>query len=45
MAALLLMSVIARGGRGGRHLALAALLIALAIALWYTSIRTPLAIP
>ena len=45
MAALLLVSVIARGGRGGRYIALACLLIALAILLWSTAIRTPLAIP
>ena len=45
MAALLLVSVIARGGSGGRYIALACLLIALAVLLWFTSIRTPLALP
>ena len=41
-AAILLLVVIARRGRSPRYLALAALLIALAIGVWYTAIRAPL---
>lgn len=40
-AALLLLAVLVRRGRGGSYLALAFLLIGLAIGLWYTAIRTP----
>jgi hypothetical protein len=40
-AALLLLGVLIRRGRGMSYLALAVLLIALAIGLWYTGIRTP----
>jgi hypothetical protein len=40
-AVLLLLAVIVRRGRGVSHLALAFLLVVLAIALWYTAIRTP----
>ena len=41
-AAILLLIVLARRGRGMSYFALAILLIALAILLWYTGIRTPL---
>ena len=41
-AALLLLVVIVRRGRSAQYLALAALLIALAVGVWYTAIRTPL---
>ncbi|HEX4744619.1 MAG TPA: hypothetical protein VFW12_08110 [Candidatus Limnocylindria bacterium] len=44
-AAVLLLLVLVRRGRGVRDLALAALLIVLAIGVWYTAIRTPLAVP
>ena len=44
-AAVLLLVVIIRGGRSPQYLALAALLIALAIGVWYTAIRTPPALP
>lgn len=44
-AAVLLVSVLVRRGRGGAHLALAALLVLLAVGVWYTAIRTPLAVP
>ena len=40
-AALLLLIVLFRRGRGLSYFALAVLLIALAIGLWYTGIRTP----
>ncbi|MDQ6859091.1 MAG: hypothetical protein M3Z65_08870 [Chloroflexota bacterium] len=40
VAAILLLSVLVRRGRGGANLALALLLIVLAAGLWYTSIRT-----
>ena len=41
-AALLLLGVLIRRGRGASYLVLAALLIALAVGVWYTAIRTPL---
>ncbi len=44
-AAALLLVVIARRGRSPQYLVLAALLIALAIGVWYTAIRTPPALP
>jgi hypothetical protein len=44
-AAVLLLVVIIRGGRSPQYLALAALLIALAVGVWYTAIRTPPALP
>lgn len=44
-AALLLLTVLVRRGRGGRDLALAALLIVLAIGVWYSAIRDPLPLP
>ena len=44
-AAVLLLAVIVRGGRSPQYLALAALLIALAVGVWYTAIRTPPALP
>ena len=44
-AAVLLLVVIVRRGRSPQYLALAALLIALAIGVWYTAIRTPPALP
>jgi hypothetical protein len=37
--------VIVRRGDTPRYLALAALLIALAVVVWYVGIRTPLALP
>ena len=40
-AGLLLLIVLFRRGRGLSYFALAVLLIALAIGLWYTAIRTP----
>lgn len=40
-AALLLLIVLVRRGRGMSYFALAVFLIVLAIALWYTAIRTP----
>lgn len=40
----LLLLVLIRG-RAGRELALAALLVVLAFGVWYTAIRTPLALP
>jgi hypothetical protein len=40
-----LLLVIARRGRSLQYLALAALLIALAVGVWYTTIRTPVALP
>jgi hypothetical protein len=44
-AALLLLVVIVRRGRSPQYLALAALLIVLAIGVWYTAIRTPPVLP
>jgi ABC-type proline/glycine betaine transport system permease subunit len=40
-AALLLLGVLIRRGRGMSYLALALFLIVLALGLWYTAIRTP----
>lgn len=40
-AVVLLLVVIARRGRSVQYVALAALLIALAVGVWYTAIRTP----
>ena len=40
-AAILLLVVLVRRGRGMSYFALALLLIGLAAALWYTAIRTP----
>lgn len=45
IAALLLLSVLLRRGRGGRELALATLLVALAAGLWWSAIREPLELP
>ena len=42
---MLLLLVIVRRGRSLQYLALAALLIALAFGVWYTTIRTPAALP
>lgn len=44
-AAVLLLVVIIRRGRSVQYLALAALLIVLAVGVWYTTIRTPAALP
>ncbi len=44
-AALLLLAVLLRRGRGGTNLLLAILLIALAIGVWITAIRSPLNVP
>ena len=44
-AAVLLLLVIIRRGRSAQYLALAALLIALALGVWYTTIRSPAALP
>ena len=44
-AAVLLLVVIVQRGRSPRYLVLAALLIALALGVWYTAIRTPPALP
>lgn len=44
-AAILLLVVLLRHGRGGSHLALAALLLGLAAALWYLGIRTTAGVP
>jgi len=41
----LLLVVIVRRGRSMQYLALAALLIALAVGVWYTTIRDPAALP
>ena len=41
-AAVLLLLVIIRRGRSVQYLALAALLIVLAVGVWYTTIRSPL---
>ena len=40
-AAILLLVVLVRRGRGMSHFALALFLIVLAIVLWYTGLRTP----
>ena len=45
VAAILLVVVVARRGRSPQYVALAAFLIVLAIGVWYTSIRTPPALP
>ena len=45
VAALLLLVVIVRRGRSPQYLALAALLIVLAVGVWYTAIRTPPVLP
>lgn len=42
LAAVLLVTVLVRPGSGARDLALAALLLALGIGVWYTAVRTPL---
>ena len=44
-AAVLLLLVIFRRGRSVQYLALAALLIVLALGVWYTTIRAPAALP
>jgi hypothetical protein len=44
-AAVLLLLVIIRRGRSVQYLALAALLIALAVGVWYTTIRSPVSLP
>ena len=44
-AALLLLLVIIRRGRSVQYLALAALLIVLAVGVWYTTIRSPVPLP
>jgi hypothetical protein len=44
-AAVLLLLVIIRRGRSIQYLALAALLIVLALGVWYTTIRSPAALP
>ena len=44
-AAVLLLLVIVRRGRSVQYLALAALLIALAVGVWYTTIRSPVSLP
>ena len=44
-AAVLLLLVIIRRGRSVQYLALAALLIVLAIGVWYTTIRSPVSLP
>lgn len=41
LAAILLIAVLIRRGRGASYVALAMLLIVLAIGVWYTAIRTP----
>jgi hypothetical protein len=41
----LLLLVIVRPGRSLQYLSLAALLIVLAIGVWYTTIRTPVELP
>jgi hypothetical protein len=45
LAVLLLLAVIIRRGRAPQYLALAALLILLALGVWYTAIRTPPVLP
>jgi hypothetical protein len=44
-AAVLLLLVILRRGRSVQYLALAALLILLAVGVWYTTIRSPVSLP
>jgi len=44
-AALLLLAVVLRRGRGGTNVFLAVFLIALAIGVWITAIRSPLNVP
>jgi hypothetical protein len=44
-AGLLLLLVIIRRGRSVQYLALAALLIVLAVGVWYTTIRSPVSLP
>jgi ABC-type proline/glycine betaine transport system permease subunit len=44
-ALVLLLAVIVRRGRSPEYLGLAALLIVLALGVWYTAIRTPSALP
>jgi len=44
-AAVLLLLVVIGRGRSLQYLALAALLIVLALGVWYTTIRTPSALP
>ena len=44
-ACILLLVVLLRRGRSPQYLALAALLIALALGVWYTAIRTPPVLP
>jgi hypothetical protein len=44
-AVILLLLVIVRPGRSMQYLSLAALLIALAVGVWYTTIRSPAALP
>jgi len=44
-AVVLLLVVIARRGRSPQYVALAILLIALALGVWYTAIRTPPVLP
>ncbi len=44
-AAILLLVVIVRRGRSAHYVALAAMLIVLAVGVWYTGIRTPPALP
>ncbi|MDO8506471.1 MAG: hypothetical protein Q7S41_02555 [Candidatus Limnocylindria bacterium] len=44
-AIMLLLVVIARRGRSPQYLFLAALLIVLALGVWYTAIRTPPVLP
>ena len=44
-AAVLLLLVIIRRGRSVQYLALAALLIVLAVGVWYTTIRSPVSLP
>ena len=44
-AGVLLLLVIVRRGRSVQYLALAALLIVLAVGVWYTTIRSPVSLP
>jgi hypothetical protein len=44
-AAVLLLLVVIGRGRPGQYLSLAMLLIALAVGVWYTTIRSPVALP
>ncbi len=44
-AAVLLLVFIVRGGKRTQDLALGVLLLALAVGVWWTSIRTPLPVP